>query len=82
MASKGDFQQRLPFFVYGTLCTGFLNWERFIQVSSSHSCWVDGLFRGLFVFFNELLTPSAAMESANSLRSSSRACCCRLPRQV
>ena len=32
MASTQGEQQRLPFFVYGTLCTGFLNWERFIKV--------------------------------------------------
>jgi hypothetical protein len=25
-------QQRLPFFVYGTLCTGFINWEHYIKV--------------------------------------------------
>jgi hypothetical protein len=25
-------QLRLPFFVYGTLCTGFANWEHFIKV--------------------------------------------------
>ena len=26
-------QLRLPFFVYGTLCTGFVNWEHFIKVT-------------------------------------------------
>jgi hypothetical protein len=25
-------EQRLPFFVYGTLCSGFVNWEHYIKV--------------------------------------------------
>jgi hypothetical protein len=37
MASTQGEQQRLPFFVYGTLCTGFLNWERFIKVLTRRS---------------------------------------------
>ncbi len=28
-----DFHQQLPFFVYGTLCSGFRNWEAIIKVT-------------------------------------------------
>jgi hypothetical protein len=32
-ANSAHLQLRLPFFVYGTLCTGFVNWEHFIKVT-------------------------------------------------
>jgi hypothetical protein len=50
-------QQRLPFFVYGTLCSGFLNWEHFIKVTVYE---VYGYYVRVF------LTPFVAVESASS----------------